>query len=631
MNRSSDIRGCGLRRRLAKYIDGAKNRLARRLTYNYFLRLLLFSFWFRLAFLGLVAMLVFLALFLPKIWRVSEAGTNPVVKISGLDLAQAWSLKRTARREGIAGRFDRAHYAWFSAVANNPADREAVRGLLSNLLHAPEVEPGTFRTAFGQSYWLLHLTRTNAADRELVAVLFQMNQLHEPLISLLQPFSESLSPREEAAYLKALFWQSKMMDFGTYLGRKRAGWADAELPLFEMAYLAGWGPDGERDEPLDKLRALLDDPAQRVLANRLQLVVSSKREDLPGFNSSFERLRNLGEDTLSDHIAYWRVLGLQGRKEEARQLALASSKLPKSGRELALLLDACAALDLPDKTRQAFRAFGQDFAQSEEVWLRYAEFLAAQEQWDELRALAVQMRGLVRVSQVLLAYSYFLEGRAELELRRQTPAEAAFAQMAQLWEGQPALSLSVSGTLVKLGYPAHASALLAKSEEHLQHSFDYWHALFTVANQLKNPELLLKSAVRQYELKPENISVINNYAAALLVNRKQPELAIRLTIECLAAFPGSVAARINHSFALLLNNRIEEARSMLAGIDMKTLTPEEATSFNLASLQTLDPATDRNAAWQTLERIDKKHLFSTQIDWLEQSRKKLPLPARESP
>src|SRR5437763_1849751 len=98
------------------------------------LRQLVFERWFRLAFGLFVLVFVFLGLFLPKMWKTSKPGFVPVIKVSGLDLVQAWSLKRTAVKASAAGRFEEANLAWQGALANNRADPDLVRGALRNLL-----------------------------------------------------------------------------------------------------------------------------------------------------------------------------------------------------------------------------------------------------------------------------------------------------------------------------------------------------------------------------------------------------------------------------------------------------------------------------------------------------------------
>ena len=105
--------------------------LANRFVYFPLARLLIFSFWFRLIFAGFLLFLVFLALFLPRIWRTTPPGFLPVIKISGLDMAQAWSLRRSALRSMKTGQLDQAAFAWQAAVAHNPANPDLVRGALA--------------------------------------------------------------------------------------------------------------------------------------------------------------------------------------------------------------------------------------------------------------------------------------------------------------------------------------------------------------------------------------------------------------------------------------------------------------------------------------------------------------------
>jgi len=114
-----------------------KQKLLAKLIYSPFLRLVLFNFWFRLAFVCFAGLLIFLALFLPRIWRVTPPGFLPVITISGLDMAQAWSLKRSALRATSARNFELAADAWNTAIANNPAAREMA-------LFIPEAIPTRF-------------------------------------------------------------------------------------------------------------------------------------------------------------------------------------------------------------------------------------------------------------------------------------------------------------------------------------------------------------------------------------------------------------------------------------------------------------------------------------------------------
>src|SRR5262249_53874179 len=137
------------------------------------LRQLLFERWFRLAFAACALIFVFFALFLPKIWKTTPTGFRPIVKVSGLDLVQAWSLKRTALKAEQAGQFDEANYAWQAALANNPANKDLVRGSLNCVLRDPHRREHALQ-ALGYAYWLLKLTGTNdLADLQLAGRVFE--------------------------------------------------------------------------------------------------------------------------------------------------------------------------------------------------------------------------------------------------------------------------------------------------------------------------------------------------------------------------------------------------------------------------------------------------------------------------
>ena len=72
------------------------------------------------------------ALYVPKFWRVTPDSFNPVVKISGLDVTQAWSLSRTALRQEKEGQPELAFHAWQAAVANYPTHIGYIRSAIAN-------------------------------------------------------------------------------------------------------------------------------------------------------------------------------------------------------------------------------------------------------------------------------------------------------------------------------------------------------------------------------------------------------------------------------------------------------------------------------------------------------------------
>src|SRR4051794_23980637 len=143
-----------------------RERIEPKLIYSPFLRLIVFSGWFQLGFAAVLLTLVSAALYLPKIWRVSPPGFEPIVRISGLDMSQDWALKRSARRAEAGGDFVLAANAWQGAVGENPADVSALRGLFESCLHIPPHANKLKASLAPDMQWLLRINGTNMADLE---------------------------------------------------------------------------------------------------------------------------------------------------------------------------------------------------------------------------------------------------------------------------------------------------------------------------------------------------------------------------------------------------------------------------------------------------------------------------------
>lgn len=609
---------------IARRIKRLKRTLYPRLIYSPFLRLILFNFWFRVAFVGFVLLVLFLALFLPRIWTVTPPGFLPVIKISGLDMTQAWSLKRSALRAMAAGDFEKACYAWGGAVANNPANPELIRGELRNVLRLPRAEPRLVGAAVGHTLWLLRLTGTNQTDAELVTEVYDRLQLHDLALRLLEPSRDQLTSRQTAAYLKSLFHTGRMKEFSSrweMLPREQT--TDPELRLYDAAYLAGWGPPARSAEGQQRLESALQDTARRTLAHRLRLAVSAHRQEAEAYRESLERLAQWQEDRVSDHSSYWRLLILAGRKAEARELARSYPRPPASSLEAVRLADVYIALDLREEARQLLQRSVGTFGSSVEIWTAYAGLLQEERKWEDLRALALQMRQHGTIRNALIGYSHYLEGRAALGLGRRTDAEAAFEKAGQHPFENRGLALASANQLLKLGYANAARNLLLPLEQDSKSDLDYWLTAFTAAYELKQPEWMLAAASHAYELQPASLVCVNNYAAALLVNRERAEEAVKLTLQVLGALPDSTGSRINHALALALNHRTEDAAALLAGIRPERLSELEKTSWNLGLFQVHLNEKRYDKALEAGERIDVKHLFPNQARWLAEARQQL--------
>lgn len=588
------------------------------------LRQMLYEVWFRVIVICGAAGLIGLALFLPKMWVRSPAGFLPVVKVSGLDLLQAWSLKRAALKAVAAGKLEDAAYAWQSAFANNPADPALARGALENFLRFsdPKQAPGN---PIQHALWLLRLTQTNAMDLELTVRVFEKVGLYDAVVDLLEPRQENLSPTLEAIYLKALFQRGAVDEFGQrweqVAGRVAA---DRELPLYHAAYLAGWGPAATQNEARRTLEAAAEGPLPSPLANRLLLMVAFARSDTPLYAAALKRLEDRQQDTALDHVGYWRLLYGVGRQDEAVQLSQAYARPPMTPDEVIRLAQAYVLLGRLDHAVEFLEQSLDKFGYADRLWVTYAQLLAEAKRWEDLRLLALRMRRQDGVRDRLGGFSYYLEGRAELALQRPESAERAFQQVVGARFENRALGLTTARSLLRLGDAGAARDLLLKLEAGSEQDFFYWQLLFGAANALKDSDLMLTAITRAYELHPHDPLVMNNYAATLLIHRTRPDEVIKLTVQLYGRNPRSVAAKINHAFALLLNKRVADALALLEPIVPEQLLPAHATMLYLGLFEGYLEEGRFEQARRAADQVRVEHLYPKQREWFEHARSRLP-------
>jgi tetratricopeptide (TPR) repeat protein len=588
------------------------------------LRQLLFERWFRIAFALFVCVFVFFGLFLPKIWRTSPANFRPVIKVSGLDLVQAWSLKRTALKAGAKGDFDEANYAWQSAIANNRADPDLLRGALRNVLKEPHRRQRA-NQGVQEALWLLRLTGTNIVDLELAARVLDQFRYHDIVISLTEPRVKELTPGLAGLYLKALFEQGRVGVFekrwntlGPLVDK------DPELALYRAAYLVGWGPPDTVTAARKQIEAATENAGLRLVAYRLKLVLSAREMNTREYGQTLRKLEDWREDTLNNYIGYWRLLAANGEKAEAVRLAQAHTDPPASPIEVVELAQVYSELDLRPMGLQLYQRYVKDFGHAPIFWVGYANALVDAKQWEDLRKVALQIRSEEGTRDQLSGFSYFLEGRAELALGRKANAVAAFEQAANRDFTYPALGEKVAAQLVQFGQADLARAVLMRLEKTLQDDPRYWVVLFSVADQLKDVDLLVKAGRRAYELNPNDPAVMNNYAAALIISRQDPQEAIKVTLPFLSQNPNSLHAVVNHSAALLLNDRPKEAEALLDRVRTNNLTADQLALYNFDLFETYVGLRQFDRAWKISDRIEAARLYPTQRRWLEQTLQGLP-------
>jgi hypothetical protein len=588
---------------------GNKQKLSTHFDDHPLLLVLLFSPWFRVVFILFLAGFLSLPLVMLRLWRTTPDGFKPIVRVSGIDVAQSWSLRRTARAQAAAGRWEDSLVSLRASLANNAANTDTVREFLATSLHA-ENKPKTIGLVVGQAYWLLRLTGTNVADVELSARVFDHFQCYELVEEVLAPFDKELPTPIQSLRLKA-FFELGHVDAFQQLWKKIGAQlpANPELDLYRAAYQAGWGAPGEVADGRQKLEAAAANPQSRILANGLLVKVARQLLQEPAYRKALDQLDLERAGSTLDHVGYWRVLLAVGRKNDAIQLAKNYPYPPKTPLEVIRLSEFLNELGLKEETGALLRQYTPQFRGTDAIWLCYANFLLDNQQWEETRALALTIRRDSAVRDELAAFSYFLEGRAELALDRRSNAGSAFRKCLEFDFSQPRLALFVASNLNRLGFPEIAAPILMKLEKQYADSVAYWQMVFITANEMKQADLLLTASSNAFRLQPNSTVGAHNYAAALLVNHVRPEEAVRLTLDVLTSRPGSYSAMINHSLALVANHRLDDAQKLLQTIPVGRLGQEEASSFYLTRLQLEAERRQTAQLQETARRINLSDLF----------------------
>jgi predicted Zn-dependent protease len=600
-----------------------KRKLGSALIYSPFIRLLLFNFWFQLAFGTAFLLAVLTALYVPKIWTASPDGFLPVVKISALDKTQNWALKRSARKYAAAGDFKLASQSWEAAVAQNPADFSALRGFLANLLQLEKPDRHTFRSAVSQMNWLLRLGGTNAADVQLSAQVCEKFKWYDVAAYYLGNIPQPLPDLAEAVYLKSLFHLHRLRDFEARFAESASTLKDREIPLYALTLQAlNKGPSAAAAEAeLEKAAASGE---QTQLATRLLTVVSGQNGNVARYEQNLGKLALRNQDTVTDHANYWSLLVRAGRAEQAKQLAEAFTRAPASSSETVRLAEAYFQLGMIDAARELLKKTAPAFAHAPEVWFAYAAVLEQLGDWGGMRAIALQIREEPASRDTLWGYAYLLEGRAELAEKRLSSAERAFEKAIECAYEIPPIGFAVARELVRQKYPRFALDLFHSLERAFENDSSFWDAYFEAAFKAQDAEHVLKASERSFKLHPRDVNFHNRYAAALLVNRSQPQEVIKLTLQLVANFPNSLAAKINHSFALLLNHRTPEALAHLQTIDPHSLSATEASDFYLALFEAYHNLQRWEEALAAKDKIAAQSLFPAQRQWLNEKLRQIP-------
>ncbi len=591
-----------------------------------FLRQLFYDRRFAGAFVVAIVLLVIGGLSIPRIWRCTPEHFQPVIRRSVLDRWRASSLDQRARQLVKSGNHAEARGLWLTAQTSNPGAVQLVQGYLQAVIDGPSLSEEQINEMEIASRRLLKLSQTNLADLSLVAEAHRKQGFEPDAVTFLLPFQDELTREGLATLLKSLFEIGYGDAMGPLWARlAAAGPPSPEMSLYFDSWSVGWGPATDRTVALSRLTAAASDPATAPLAAHLALGLAEFHPDVQACQRSFEQLVTLHRDRLEDHIRFWRLLVLTGRRDEARQRARAINQVPRGLFRFGELVRVLVNLDLAEDAHLLLDQQVRDgpLARRPRIWALRASLLSSQKRWDDLRALALQIRSSSALRGKAGGYGWFLEGVAEHRSGRRENAIRAFENMVAASISDPVLGLEAEAQVRQLGYLELATKLLADLENRFESAPEAWFEGAVTAFQTRQVDTFRLATERGYRLRSTVPSYARNFALALVSDRSDPALAIRLTEPPFRKQPTNFRAALDFAQALLQAERIDEAAKILEPLTPALLPRAELNAYHLANLEL---AYRRGLAAEALTHyalVDTNQLFDPQRRWLETTHQKL--------
>lgn len=632
------------------------------------LRLLVLHRGFRWVVILFLLAIISLALLLPKMWVATPEGFRPEVKISLLDRIQSWSLKRKAVAATERGEHGAAVQAWRAAWSNDPGSSDALRGMLKAIAEMDRPQEQVNMTLQGAS-WLLRLAHTNRSDIPLVGWACVRSGLSERALAVLDLAGTPLPESLETLNAIALFesgqvtefrrtmnspeWRDRILSALNPAPADSKDYVDREFRMVSLAFIAGWHNDpANRAQAFKLLEAAQQNLLTETVAYDLEYLIRLSQRDVEGCKSLLAKLQEIGKDTVRHHTSLWQLLLREGRKDEAVDLATRLNLVAASAWDAYQLGRTYTLIGQLDRANDSLRGYSRNIGWLAESLLLRADVLMRQAGMipdpnveeegapalstdrtpiEELGTLATLIRTQPDAMDALGGFSHYLEGMIDWHRGSQVTAGVAFEEAAKLGFPDPNLALKVAGSLLALGGAARwAEPILLGLQDTFGDHPDYLEQLVKCAAQRLEDRYLLPAAQKLYELKPNDPTTVNNYAAALLIARERPAEAVTLTFKLLnllnrhAQRTQSRADQtmawamleMNHAVALCMNNRGEDAVLALTNVDPIRLEPRETAQYQLARFEANWLVGRLDHAGDSLAKLDRALLYPSQLAWL---------------
>ena len=555
----------------------------------------------------------------PKMWLVTpDRFPYGETRVSIIDLVQAWSLARSARRAEEAGLDEAALFAWRGAMVNNPADPRWHRGFLKFLGSTPAVHTDRTIYVLRSSTWLMALGGTNVVDVGLAAEVLERYGRSRVGLAWLGSVRGNSSESLDKIRARCLLSSGRFDAFADLWRKRESEWKDDPiLSLYNDAWLASTDDRTSGLSANVRLKEALKGTGESgLVAARMLALTASIKGQVDDLGLALAALEARGSASAAQHGFYWKALAASGRRDDAKRLAESYERLPEDPEVAAIqwrsMRDVGATNALEVAEKQLSR-FGNDPV----AWRAFFDLLADSEKWSELSRAAANARVLCGRQEPLYVEVVFAEYRAARGEGRTAELNRYSEELAVLRSGDPEGVVRIAAALRTGGRVGQALSVLRNHEEVLREWPGFWAELFAAGLASKDLEVLRRSVAELLRIEPNSMAWMNNRAALLLITGEDPAEALRLTLAGLARQPGSYTLRINHALALLANGQAAEAERLLQSIPVANLPSEALANYYLAVAE-LHAALGRSRqAVEAAAKANREHLLQPQIARLD--------------
>ena len=579
---------------------------------------------FRYVMLGMALVASLAAFYVAPLWNVAPPHLKSV-------RSSLYSMHQVSRHQAAAleamqsGLAQQAHYQLISALRRNAYSLELHRMLFTNALAQVSLTQEEVLRLTERGDRLLALSLTNRADLDLLLTFHDHTGQNERSIRLLRGL-DAPTKEDQFQLLQRLFEEEDFATYQTIRGSdslKLTGLAG--LLFYDAAVDAIVSKDDSVVEASERTlsAALSEAGAQGASARALLLEMASRLERLESFETAFQALKALGEDKPWHHARYWILLQQKGLEQRSRLEAAQywpnlMQYQPHNLKDLWNLSNGYFAVGLQDRGLELIQKAADQFGLAPSYWVGLGQYLLRSARWDDAGSLAVSMRSQQAGVKGIKAFSYFLEGMAQVQQGRDFSANSAFSQLVEQGPlGNPSMALSMGQSMVEMHQSELALSFLLGQETQQEDPKTFYSLLYAAARGACNASELQRAHKALISAQADEAKdVWRSLECSLFTGQGLEDSAERILSDP-SQLPKSAEHAVLWEAVALHLGRPELSQKVWDTFDAEDLDEVYRSLHRLSRFQKMLAATQWKEAQQELRSLDQTKLFSTQLARLE--------------